>query len=148
MTQRQQACRSKVVFPLVLAVSVMIIVIGQSKSLSRFSRSIWKDKMELLFQSNENSQTDKQVKDGWHTIQVFYGNSSLLNLPKNSKWFSQKNQDKIVSSLLRNKMEGYFIDLAAHHAVSLSNTLALERQFGWKGKSHTQTFHDIMLGPD
>jgi len=75
------------------------------------------------------------LKEGWHTIQVFYGERSLVipNITSDRMWFSQTRQDRIVASLLRNKREGYFIDLAANDAVKLSNTLALERKFDWKG---------------
>jgi len=48
-------------------------------------------------------------------------------------WHSQSGQDKLVSELLGNKRSGFFIDLAANEPVSISNTLALERDFGWNG---------------
>jgi len=113
--------------------TVIVIIVGESKSLNKSdSNSHWRDKSA----PDVNRQVQKPLKDGWHTIQVFYGDSDLLvpNKTDEEMWFSQVNQDKIVSSLLRNKTEGYFIDLAANHAVSLSNTLALERMFNWKGK--------------
>lgn len=39
----------------------------------------------------------------------------------------------MVHALLQHKRNGYFIDLAANHPVAISNTRALERDFGWNG---------------
>jgi len=84
--------------------------------------------------SPETVAEEAKDDDGWHTIQVFYGKKSLLKFKRpNQQWFSQSNQDEIVASLFQNKTNGYFVDLAANDAVYLSNTLALERQFNWKG---------------
>jgi hypothetical protein len=69
-------------------------------------------------------------KEGWRTIEVFVGKTQET---KRGKWFSQVKQDELVIGLLRNKREGFFIDLAANEARKLSNTYALERSFGWKG---------------
>jgi hypothetical protein len=71
---------------------------------------------------------------GWHTVDVFYGSNDLLNIPDNNIWTSQCKQDLIVSTLLHNKTNGYFVDLAANDAVEWSNTLALERLFQWRGE--------------
>jgi len=46
---------------------------------------------------------------------------------------SQVGQDWLVASLLGCKHGGYFVDLAANDAEILSNTLMLERDFGWHG---------------
>lgn len=83
----------------------------------------------------------KADERGWHVIHVFYGNTS--HIADNSAipteyfpmvhWFSQLRQDEVVFSLLRNKRNGYFIDLAANDAVRISNTYALETNFGWTG---------------
>jgi hypothetical protein len=74
---------------------------------------------------NDNNQ-------GWKSIEVFYGKTQDLENER-SKWHSQATQDRIVISLLRDKREGFFIDLAANDARKLSNTYALERRFGWQG---------------
>jgi len=137
MAHRKRGSLScRVIFPLVLVVSVVVFIVGQSKSLIQFRSTLWKDKTELLSLSHENSQVEKPLKDGWHTIQVFYGDRSLVipDIMNDRTWFSQANQDRIVASLFRNKREGYFIDLAANDPVKLSNTLALERKFDWKGR--------------
>jgi FkbM family methyltransferase len=46
---------------------------------------------------------------------------------------SQVGQDWLVAAMLGCKKGGYFIDLAANNATDLSNTLMLERDFGWDG---------------
>lgn len=74
--------------------------------------------------------------DGWHTIDVFYGDKDLLAIDENQRWFSQVKQDEIVATLFESKIGGYFVDLAANHAVTLSNTLGLERQLQWQGGCH------------
>ena len=49
------------------------------------------------------------------------------------RWHSQFQQDVITHALLRHKRGGYFIDLAANHPVTISNTRTIERDFGWSG---------------
>lgn len=68
--------------------------------------------------------------DGWHSINVYYGERSGLGAPETQESFAQVHQDDIVLDLLG--PNGYFIDLAANDAKDLTNTLALERH-GWKG---------------
>jgi hypothetical protein len=46
---------------------------------------------------------------------------------------SQAQQDVTVLRLLRNKTNGFYLDLAANEPVFMSNTRALERDFAWKG---------------
>jgi hypothetical protein len=68
--------------------------------------------------------------DGWHQVNVYYGERSGLGAPETQEWFAQVHQDEIVLDLIG--PDGYFIDLAANDAKDLTNTLALERH-GWKG---------------
>jgi hypothetical protein len=90
-------------------------------------------------QSPPTKTTDPST--GWNTIHVFYGNTTHLNqvtqLPAASlltkQWFSQVQQDELVSRLLRGKRNGYFVDLASNDAVRISNTFALETHHGWNG---------------
>lgn len=70
------------------------------------------------------------MDDGWHAINVFYGERSGLGAPETQESFSQCRQDQIILDLLG--PNGYFIDLAANDAKVLSNTLLLERH-GWNG---------------
>eukprot|EP00980_Cylindrotheca_fusiformis_P008935 scaffold1909_cov130-Cylindrotheca_fusiformis.AAC.2 len=76
----------------------------------------------------------------WHYLPdtaflVFYGSADYVEskLPNNKIWHSQARQDEAVMSLLGGKRNGYFVDLAANDATTLSNTYALEKYFGWKG---------------
>jgi len=48
-------------------------------------------------------------------------------------WYGQELQDCIAATLHGFKTGGYFIDLAANDAVTLSNSYTLEQQYGWKG---------------
>lgn len=78
---------------------------------------------------------DREYGDGWHSVEVFYGKSDHLErmLPEDTEWFSQARQDEAVTTLLRGKKHGYFVDLAANDATILSNTYSLEEKFGWTG---------------
>ncbi len=50
------------------------------------------------------------------------------------KFVSQKGQDRwLIEEVLGPLRGGYFLDLAAHDGVELSNTLVLERELGWSG---------------
>jgi FkbM family methyltransferase len=73
--------------------------------------------------------------DGWHSIEVFYGKTDHLErmLPHDQQWFSQARQDEAIASLLHQKRNGYFVDLAANDATILSNTYSLERNLQWSG---------------
>mmetsp|Transcript_3847 Transcript_3847/g.5590 ORF Transcript_3847/g.5590 Transcript_3847/m.5590 type:complete len:305 (+) Transcript_3847:96-1010(+) len=84
---------------------------------------------------NSDSQTAMTRNEGWHSIDVFYGKSDHLEkmLPQSTEWFSQARQDEVVSTLLRGKRNGYFVDLAANDATILSNTYSLEKKFDWNG---------------
>lgn len=70
--------------------------------------------------------------DGWTTIQIFRGVNASHQM-RNKRWHSQARQDELVVALLRNKTNGYFVDLAANDAVHLSNTYSLERDWSWQG---------------
>lgn len=47
--------------------------------------------------------------------------------------YSQLGQDKKVVSFYKGKRGGYFVEIGAYDGVALSNTFALERQYGWRG---------------
>ena len=71
---------------------------------------------------------------GWTSIDVFHGMREEESSPKaQTRSYSQLKQDKIVMSLFHNKVNGFFLDLAANDARKLSNTYALERQLHWRG---------------
>lgn len=48
-------------------------------------------------------------------------------------WFSQIGQDRCVAALFQDRRGGYYIDLAANDAISLSNTYHLDRNLSWRG---------------
>lgn len=47
--------------------------------------------------------------------------------------YSQYGQDQFVIDLLRGQRGGYFLDSGASNGVNSSNTLLLEREYGWRG---------------
>ena len=48
--------------------------------------------------------------------------------------YSQYGQDlEVIRNIFPNKTGGYFVELGAHDGVTLSNTLLLERTYGWNG---------------
>jgi hypothetical protein len=95
--------------------------------------------------SRKSEQSDNDIDDnndnGWSLIHVYYGNAKHLpdtsaiqkDYFQQAKWFSQVRQDEVVSTLFQGKRDGYFVDLAANDAVRISNTYALETNFGWRG---------------
>ncbi|CAE8613037.1 unnamed protein product [Polarella glacialis] len=78
-----------------------------------------------------NQQQQANHSGMWKTIDVFVG--SAQEIGSRHQRHSQAGQDWLVSSLLGCKTNGYFIDLAANAAETLSNTLMLERDFAWQG---------------
>ena len=49
-------------------------------------------------------------------------------------WASQNGQDKfVVEELLLGQRDGVFLDIGAYDGEEISNTVCLERQFGWSG---------------
>lgn len=107
-------------------------------------------RLQILDQQQQRSLPDEEVTTqassftkesdgpvsgdhGWKNIQVFHGSAEWPIPRQGKRWYSQAKQDEIVVELLHRKKEGFFIDLAANHAINLSNTLALERSFEWNG---------------
>lgn len=46
---------------------------------------------------------------------------------------SQFEQDKIINTLLKNKKNGFFIDIGAYDGITYSNSLFFEKQKNWSG---------------
>lgn len=46
---------------------------------------------------------------------------------------SQFNQDEIINTLLKNKREGFFVDIGAYDGVTFSNSFFFEKSNNWKG---------------
>ena len=61
---------------------------------------------------------------------------------------SQIGQDLDVLKFYNNKRDGYFIEIGAYDGVALSNTLVLERQYGWTGilsEVVPSRFHELLV---
>ena len=75
---------------------------------------------------------------GFRAILMFTG-QHLSNVTRgrcddtHGTWHSQDGQDQMVAKLLQFQRGGFFVDLAANQPVCLSNTRALERDYGWRG---------------
>lgn len=50
-------------------------------------------------------------------------------------FYSQSGQDEWVCRILKNKKNGFFLDIGASDGIEINNTLILERKFGWRGIS-------------
>jgi hypothetical protein len=102
------------------------------RSLQKSSSSSSLAATALAAVSGNNNYGDSTMEDdGWHTINVYYGDRSGLGAnPDIDYSFAQVHQDDIVLDLIG--PNGYFIDLAANDAKDLTNTLTLERH-GWNG---------------
>lgn len=90
---------------------------------------------DLLPAQSSACSNGRSFDNGWHAVEVFYGNQAHLKemLPTDLEWFSQAFQDQAVAALLGNKQNGYFVDLAANDATVLSNTYSLEQRLRWTG---------------
>ena len=75
----------------------------------------------------------KNNNDGWHQINVFYGDRAGMLIKRPMKWASQTWQDQIVYQYLRNLKGGYFVDLVANNAIMILNLYALETNHNWNG---------------
>lgn len=82
-------------------------------------------------QAGAMSLDSNSLPAGWEYETIPYNAREPLGLQ--GEWHSQGSQDRIALQLLGCRKGGYFIDLAANDAVKLSNSLALERDYGWNG---------------
>jgi len=48
-------------------------------------------------------------------------------------YFGQSHQDKFVLNILREKINGYFLEIGSNDPIEINNTYLLETQYGWKG---------------
>ena len=61
--------------------------------------------------------------------------------------------DQFVLDMLKNKKDGYYVELGAADPIEGSNTYKLETEFGWKGVSfdlneaHANKFNEIRKNP-
>lgn len=72
--------------------------------------------------------------------------ANLSKLIQQSK--SQLTQDLFVLSCLDFKRSGYFVEFGATNGIDLSNTLLLEKEFGWNGilAEPSKNWHQDLLG--
>ena len=53
--------------------------------------------------------------------------------PVEIDWLSQLGQDRLVAFALEGKRDGTYVDIGAGQPELISNTVVLEREFGWHG---------------
>ena len=91
---------------------------------------------------NEQYVHAEMQKKNWELIAIYRGDDTdVLDLPaakdptviRDNKWASQGRQDRTIVDLFDGKKGGYFIDLAAHAPVFMSNTMTLDRFYEWSG---------------
>ena len=49
------------------------------------------------------------------------------------EYFGQAHQDKFVLNVLKEKRNGYFIEIGSNDAMHINNTYILEKKFSWRG---------------
>jgi hypothetical protein len=55
-----------------------------------------------------------------------YGTQCIMHL-------GQSEQDKFVLNVLKNKNNGYFLEIGSNHPININNSYLLEKTYGWKG---------------
>ena len=48
-------------------------------------------------------------------------------------YLGQANQDKFVLNILKEKKNGYFLEIGSSHPININNSYLLEKQYDWKG---------------
>jgi hypothetical protein len=48
-------------------------------------------------------------------------------------YLGQANQDKFVLKILKEKNNGYFLEIGSNHPIDINNSYLLEKTFNWKG---------------
>jgi hypothetical protein len=48
-------------------------------------------------------------------------------------YLGQANQDKFVLNILKEKKNGYFLEIGSNHPIHINNTYLLEKKYDWKG---------------
>ena len=49
------------------------------------------------------------------------------------KFNGQAEQDKFVCNVLKNKTNGFFVEVGSHHPININNTYVLENSLSWRG---------------
>jgi len=48
-------------------------------------------------------------------------------------YFSQACQDKFILNILKEKRNGFFLEIGSNHPIEINNTYTLEKNYNWKG---------------
>ena len=48
-------------------------------------------------------------------------------------FYGQARQDKFVANVLKDKSNGYFLEIGSSHPIKINNTYVLETEYNWKG---------------
>ena len=48
-------------------------------------------------------------------------------------FYGQARQDKFVANVLKEKSNGYFLEIGSSHPIKINNTYVLETEYNWKG---------------
>ena len=48
-------------------------------------------------------------------------------------YFSQACQDKFILNVLKEKKNGFFLEIGSNHPIDINNTYTLEKNYNWKG---------------
>jgi len=51
----------------------------------------------------------------------------------NNSYQGQSRQDKFVVNVLKEKRNGYFLEIGSNHPIKINNTYVLEKNYNWKG---------------
>jgi len=112
------------------------------ETLKRFDRSLTR------YSYLERLEGKSKVFDNIDVLLALPENHSaqLLKVLRNSS--SQLGQDLFVLSEVNFKKSGYFVEFGATDGISGSNTLLLEKEFGWKGilSEPARRWHESLLG--
>ena len=60
-------------------------------------------------------------------------------------YHGQAEQDKFILNILKNKRNGFFLEIGSNHPSYINNTYLLETQFGWRGVMVEYEKHYLQL---
>jgi Methyltransferase FkbM domain len=113
---------------------VLVFLVGFLANMQTVVKKDVDDLADSAVVANARVSSSREYGDGWHSIEVFYGKTEYFEEKHPKKvWYAQVKQDIIVSRLFNGKTNGYFLDLAANDAVTISNTYSLEKKLNWTG---------------
>ena len=108
------------------------VVLGGTLAIQRNDTTASAFAQRLAVAPKRPAPADSAENGDWAWTAVYRGNATRLpHLEK--QWTAQVGQDRSIVEIFNSKRGGFFLDLAAHDASFLSNTLMLEQAFGWRG---------------